>query len=146
MCQNWRCCTRKSANSLTSYLYIGTNHRGAQVFSWLATHDIEGVTGDVLPLLTYLVDHNYIDADTYLGTIEFGTEASHSPKSVTFRVPNLDIDISSSRNNSATGSPTFRGISKSNSGWVKQSGATVQTVLEGRWVACAFALVMVWSL
>lgn len=116
------------------------------MFSWLASHDIKGATGDLLPLITYLVEHDFMDANTYLGTIEFGTEASHSPKSVTFKVPNLDIDISDTRNNSATGSPIFRGISKSSSGWVKQSGASLQTSLPSWWVAYAFTIVMVWCM
>jgi hypothetical protein len=138
------CCKQNSANVITSYLYIGTNHRGAQVFSWLAAHDIRGVTGDLLPLLAYLVDHNHVDPDTYLGTIEFGTEASHSPKNVTFKVPNLSLDVSDERNRSSGDSPTFRDISKSSSGWVTQSDASVDKLLRVWPVACAFALVMIW--
>lgn len=116
------------------------------MFSWLASHDIGGVTGDMLPLIAYLVDHRYIDADAYLGTIEFGTEASHSTRNVTFKVSNLDIKISNVHNSSATGSPMFRSIGKSTSGWVKQSDASVQTLLREWWVAYALAIAMVWSL
>jgi hypothetical protein len=135
---------QSSTNVMTSYLYIGTNHRGAQVFSWLAAHDIRGVTGNLLPLLTYLVDHNHVDSDTYLGTIEFGTEASHSPKNVTFKVPNLTLDVSDERNSSAADSPTFRDISKSSSGWVTQSNASVNKLLRLWLVAYGFAFALAW--
>ncbi|KAK1756362.1 hypothetical protein QBC47DRAFT_460200 [Echria macrotheca] len=58
--------------------------RGTHVFTWVATTNEADFAADVSPLLQSLWRSGLVAADSYLGPVEFGSEAFHSPTNVTF--------------------------------------------------------------
>jgi xyloglucan-specific endo-beta-1,4-glucanase len=78
---------------LHSSLYTGPNGNGQTVFSWLATSNITNFNFDVSPLLDYLTNHNLLPETTYLGSVQFGTEAFHATSNVTFLASNFNLDV-----------------------------------------------------
>lgn len=80
-------------NGTTFSLYTGPNGNGQTVFSWLATSNITNFNFDVSPLLDYLTSHNLLPETTYLGSVQFGTEAFHATSNVTFSASNFNLDV-----------------------------------------------------
>jgi hypothetical protein len=48
---------------------------------------------DISPLLTALVQNNLIPANVYVGRVDFGSEAFHSPSNVTFSAADYSMDL-----------------------------------------------------
>jgi hypothetical protein len=48
---------------------------------------------DISPLLTALVQNNLVPANAYIGRIDFGNEAFHSPSNVTFSAAGYSMDM-----------------------------------------------------
>lgn len=65
-------------------LYAGYNQRGTEVFTWVAATIETNFTADVSPLLQSLWRTGLLSADSYLGLVEFGSEAFHASANVTF--------------------------------------------------------------
>jgi xyloglucan-specific endo-beta-1,4-glucanase len=48
---------------------------------------------DVSPLLSALVKNNLVPANAYIGRVDFGTEAYHTPSNVTFSAAGYSMDL-----------------------------------------------------
>jgi xyloglucan-specific endo-beta-1,4-glucanase len=72
---------------------MGANTNGQFVYSWLASGDLSSFSGDISPLLHYLWRHSYISKSTYLGIVQFGSEAFHATSNVTFMATDFSIGI-----------------------------------------------------
>ncbi|KAL2437155.1 hypothetical protein ABEF95_016617 [Exophiala dermatitidis] len=81
------------------FLFHGTNDQNQTVFSWLAETNLT-TTGnasstDFSPLVHYLWQFDFMPADLYLGTVQFGTETYHaSPDEVLFRATDYSLGLS----------------------------------------------------
>ncbi|CAD6591528.1 MAG: hypothetical protein ASARMPREDX12_005204 [Alectoria sarmentosa] len=130
---------------------------GQEVFSFVAPENMTSFSQlNVLPLFQYLVEGNKMDASTYLGTAQFGSEAIHSDgKNVTFDASNIDLTIQTttssvtpSKTNGApaktNGAPTNSKTAPAKSGAVSLMGVEGLTwcwgLLEG-----AVGVWMLWS-
>ncbi|KAK1833592.1 hypothetical protein QBC39DRAFT_389826 [Podospora conica] len=74
-------------------LYRGRNQRGTNVFTWVATTNDMGFSADMSPLLQPLWRSGLISPASYIGVVEFGSEAFHSPENVTFLASGFDIHL-----------------------------------------------------
>lgn len=82
-----------TAVTLPSLLYRGTNQRGTSVFTWVATTNDVGFSADMSALLQPLWRSGLISPSSYIGVVEFGSEAFHSPENVTFAASDFDIRL-----------------------------------------------------
>jgi xyloglucan-specific endo-beta-1,4-glucanase len=80
-------------NGTTFSLYTGPNGNGQTVFSWLAASNITNFNFDITPLFDYLTSHNLLPSTTYLGSVQFGTEAFHATSNVTFSASNFNLKV-----------------------------------------------------
>ncbi|KAL2064672.1 hypothetical protein VTL71DRAFT_3810 [Oculimacula yallundae] len=83
-------------NGATFNLFVGQNSNQQEVFTWLASEQIESFKGDITPLLTQITTMNnasFPTGSTYLGHLSLGSEAFSANTSVMFTVPTLSIDI-----------------------------------------------------
>jgi xyloglucan-specific endo-beta-1,4-glucanase len=80
-------------NGTTFSLYTGPNGNGQTVFSWLAASNITSFNFDISPLFDYLTSHNLLPATTYLGSVQYGTEAFHATSNVTFSASNFNLKV-----------------------------------------------------
>jgi len=76
-----------------SVLYKGQNQRGTDVFTWMATSNVASFAAEVSPLLQSLWRNGLISPESHIGLVEFGSEAFHSPKNVTFAASDFGIRI-----------------------------------------------------
>jgi len=74
-------------------LYAGRNQRGTEVFTWVATKKETNFTADVSPLLQSLWRTGLLSADSYLGLVEFGSEAFHASTNVTFSASGFSMAL-----------------------------------------------------
>lgn len=82
-----------------SSLYTGENSNGQTVLTWYSSEPADKFHGDLNPLLDRLVEMAKTDFPTdsdYVGYMSLGTEAYSSDDYVTFHVPELSIEVSSS--------------------------------------------------
>lgn len=66
---------------------------GQQVFTWYSASTISNFTGDIAELLHYNTMNGDIPTDAYLGSIQFGQEATHAVDNVTFAANSVVIDL-----------------------------------------------------
>ncbi|CAK7226184.1 hypothetical protein SEUCBS140593_006155 [Sporothrix eucalyptigena] len=88
--------TTETVNGTTFSLYYGTNSLKQNVLTWLASETTDDFNGDLLPLITKLFtldNANFPSETDYLGYFAFGSEAYYSDDFVTFTVPHLSIDV-----------------------------------------------------
>lgn len=91
--------TTEVLNGTTFSLYYGTNSLKQNVLTWLASETTDKFNGDLLPLITKLFtlnNANFPSKTDYLGYFAFGSEAYYSTDFVTFSVPKLSIDVTTS--------------------------------------------------
>ncbi|OAA54359.1 xyloglucan-specific endoglucanase [Niveomyces insectorum RCEF 264] len=91
--------TTETVNGTTFSLYSGQNGLKQTVLTWLASETTDTFSGDLRPLLTKLFTLNeatYPSETDYLGYFAFGSEAYYSNDFVTFSVPHLSIDVTTS--------------------------------------------------
>lgn len=89
-----------------SSLWFDTNQRNQKVFTWV-TRDGSDVTQfdeDITPLLKFVLDSGEIDSDSWLGLVEFGSEAWHSPENITFSAAHFSMDLDNGDSGSSSGS------------------------------------------
>jgi xyloglucan-specific endo-beta-1,4-glucanase len=55
--------------------------------------DLDDFNLDISPLLTALVQNNLMSSSVYIGRIDFGSEAFHSPSNVTFSAADYSLDL-----------------------------------------------------
>ena len=79
--------------TLPSLLYRGKNQRGTNVFTWVATTNDTAFSADLSPLLQPLWRNGLISPASYLGVVEFGSEAFHSSENITFTASGFDIHL-----------------------------------------------------
>ncbi|KAK1485966.1 hypothetical protein CTAM01_12336 [Colletotrichum tamarilloi] len=87
-------------------LWFDTNQRNQKVFTWV-TRDGSDVTQfdeDITPLLKFVLDSGEIDSDSWLGLVEFGSEAWHSPENITFSAAHFSMDLDNGDSGSSSGS------------------------------------------
>lgn len=86
----------ETVNGTTFNLYYGTNSLKQNVLTWSASETTDNFNGNLLPLITKLFtlgNANFPSATDYLGYFAFGSEAYYSNDFVTFAVPHLAIDV-----------------------------------------------------
>jgi hypothetical protein len=92
--------TTETINGTTFSLYYGTNSLDQNVLTWLASTTTDTFSGDLLPLFTKLFslgdNTKYPTSSDYLGYFAFGSEAYYSDGFVTFSVPHLSINVTTS--------------------------------------------------
>ncbi|CAK7227555.1 hypothetical protein SBRCBS47491_006609 [Sporothrix bragantina] len=91
--------TTETINGTSFSLYYGTNSLKQNVLTWMASETTDNFEGDLLPLITKLFtldNANFPSATDYLGYFAFGSEAYYSDGFVTFTVPHLSIDVTTS--------------------------------------------------
>ncbi|KAF2752903.1 concanavalin A-like lectin/glucanase [Pseudovirgaria hyperparasitica] len=76
-------------------LYAGTNGNGQTVFSWVTTAPLTQFYGDVTPLVHFLPRYGFMPWDTYLGTVQFGSETFYAAENVKFYVKSFHADVKS---------------------------------------------------
>lgn len=84
------------ADTSLSDLHFDNNENDQGVLTWVAANNTEKFKGDLLPLVTFILDMNnssFPNSADYLGYVSLGTEALSATKEVTFHVPTLSIDI-----------------------------------------------------
>ncbi|OCL04604.1 glycosyltransferase family 2 protein [Glonium stellatum] len=86
-------CWNQSLGDVIFKLYIGKNHRGHSIFSWVSPLNMTDFNEDISPLLQALWRNGLVSPDALLGLVEFGTEASHSDKNVTFTMSNFGMAL-----------------------------------------------------
>ncbi|PQE07466.1 glycosyl transferase protein [Rutstroemia sp. NJR-2017a BBW] len=99
-------------------LYAGQNTINQTVYSWWPNQNISSLTAlDVSPLLNYLWRKVYIPSDIYVGAVQWGNDARHSNKNVTFDVSTFGVNIMKGTPVKAIGAgeksrkaPTFSGL------------------------------------
>jgi xyloglucan-specific endo-beta-1,4-glucanase len=55
--------------------------------------DMQDFNLDISPLLTALVQNNLVPSNVYIGRVDFGSEAFHSPSNVTFSAADYSMDL-----------------------------------------------------
>lgn len=91
--------TTATVNGTSFDLYYGENGNKQHVLTWVATDTVETFNGDLLPLITKLFamdNTDYPVSTDYLGYFAFGSEAYYSDAYVTFDVPHLSINVTTS--------------------------------------------------
>jgi xyloglucan-specific endo-beta-1,4-glucanase len=63
---------------LHSTLFHGFNGVNQSVYSWLPWDNFTSIDTDLSPLIHYLWRKEYISKNTYLGLVQWGSEAMHS--------------------------------------------------------------------
>lgn len=66
-----------------------------RVLSWAAAENVTDFDVEALPLITYLVENDFVSADDVLGLVEFGSEAFYSTSNVTFSAFNMEVKVES---------------------------------------------------
>ncbi|EED13686.1 conserved hypothetical protein [Talaromyces stipitatus ATCC 10500] len=90
---------RKIINQTEFDLYHGSHiidGKTQNVFTWVASENIESFYGDISPLITELTSKTgteYPKESDYMGSFGFGTEAYSANQFVTFHVPRLEVNI-----------------------------------------------------
>ncbi|KAF9871024.1 hypothetical protein CkaCkLH20_11441 [Colletotrichum karsti] len=76
-------------------LWYDTNQRDQKVFTWVTRDgsDVNQFDEDVAPLFKYVLESGEIDEDSWLGLVEFGSEAWHSPDNITFSAAHFSMDL-----------------------------------------------------
>ncbi|KAJ2898765.1 putative Glycoside Hydrolase Family 12 [Zalerion maritima] len=74
-------------------LYDGMNERGQTVLTWVAAENVTEFDAEVLPLIEYLLDNDFVDGDDILGLVEFGSEAFYATDNVTFSAYNMEVTL-----------------------------------------------------
>ncbi|KAK0711976.1 concanavalin A-like lectin/glucanase domain-containing protein [Lasiosphaeris hirsuta] len=87
------CILNQTVGHVKFVLYHGKNHRETDVFTWLATSSEPSFAAEISPLLQYLWRNGLISPASYIGVVEFGTEAFHSLENVTFSASNFHMDL-----------------------------------------------------
>ncbi|EXJ93927.1 hypothetical protein A1O1_02320 [Capronia coronata CBS 617.96] len=90
------------------FLFSGTNSQNQTVFSWLPEHNLTASNADYSPLIHYLWQFNFMPADIYLGTVQFGTETYHATSEVLFRATNYTLSLDRNRTQDLSQSPLQR--------------------------------------
>lgn len=88
-----RSCYTQKLGGVTFTLYIGQNSNNATVYTWHTATNQTGFFEDVSPLLQYLWRNNLVDADAYLGLVQYGTEAYHAASNVTLSASNFSMAL-----------------------------------------------------
>lgn len=88
-------CWNQSLGNVIFKLYTGKNHRGHRTFSWMSPVNMTDFNEDISPLLQALWRNKLIPGDAFLGLVEFGTEAFHSDKNITFTVSHFSMNLTS---------------------------------------------------
>lgn len=78
-----------------STLYHGLNGVNQSVYTWLPSSNLTSIDADVSPLLHYLWRKEYISKKTYLGLVQWGSEAVHSAQghNVTFQAEGVSLAV-----------------------------------------------------
>jgi len=76
-----------------SILYRGRNQRGTDVLTWVATVNVTDFAAEVSPLLQSLWRNELVSPASHVGLVEFGSEAFHSARNVTFSASNFSIRL-----------------------------------------------------
>ncbi|KAK2038451.1 concanavalin A-like lectin/glucanase [Colletotrichum somersetense] len=86
-------------------LWYDTNGRGQKVFTWVTSDgsDVNQFDEDITPLLKYVLDSGEIDDESWLGLVEFGSEAWHSPENVTFSAAHFSMELNAPGGGSGNG-------------------------------------------
>lgn len=81
--------------SFNSTLSHGLNGVNQSVYSWLPSSNLTSIDADVSPLIHYLWRKEYIPNSTYLGLVQWGSEAVHSAQghNVTFLAESISIAV-----------------------------------------------------
>jgi len=74
-------------------LYYGDNSLGQKVFTWVAHGNTTTFNSDINPLLEQLAQFGGPQDTDHLGYVAFGSEALYSLQNVTFSVPDLEMDL-----------------------------------------------------
>ncbi|KAK1993299.1 concanavalin A-like lectin/glucanase [Colletotrichum falcatum] len=87
-------------------LWYDTNGREQKVFTWVTRDgsDVNQFNEDITPLLKYVLDSGEIDRESWLGLVEFGSEAWHSPENVTFSAAHFSMELDGQGGGSGSGS------------------------------------------
>ncbi|OCK77131.1 glycoside hydrolase family 12 protein [Lepidopterella palustris CBS 459.81] len=88
-------CWNQTLGDVIFKLYMGKNHRGNNVFSWISPLNITDFNEDISPLLQALWRNSLVPQNAFLGLVEFGSEAFHSDKNVTFSISNFGMNLTS---------------------------------------------------
>ncbi|KAM3072544.1 hypothetical protein ACMFMG_009338 [Clarireedia jacksonii] len=99
-------------------LYAGQNDKKQTIYSWWPNQNLSSLTAlDVSPLLNYLWRQVYIPSDIYVGAVQWGNDARHSNKNLTFDVYTVGMNIIKGTPVQALGAgdkstkpPTFSGL------------------------------------
>nr|POF12952.1 udp-glucose 6-dehydrogenase 3 [Quercus suber] len=76
-------------------LFNGTNTNGQTVFSWVSNTTLTTFSLDIAPLIGFLVANDYMPADAFLGTLQFGSETSFASGEVNFTVHAFEAYVGS---------------------------------------------------
>lgn len=80
-------------------MYTGQNDRGQNVYSWFPAAattlnaNVGSFTGDLALLLKEVQNMQLLDPTIYLGSVQFGSETTHSVKNVTFNANPVMMDL-----------------------------------------------------
>ncbi|KAI8165069.1 hypothetical protein K4K49_008429 [Colletotrichum sp. SAR 10_70] len=76
-------------------LWYDTNQRDQKVFTWVTRDgsDVNEFDEDVKPLFDYVLNSGEIDKESWLGLVEFGSEAWHSEDNTTFSAANFKMEL-----------------------------------------------------
>ncbi|TQN66157.1 Endoglucanase cel12A [Colletotrichum shisoi] len=87
-------------------LWYETNQREQKVFTWVTRDgaDVTQFDEDITPLLKFVLESGEIDEDSWLGLVEFGSEAWHSPENVTFSAAHFSMELDNGESGSGSGS------------------------------------------
>ncbi|KAK1635909.1 concanavalin A-like lectin/glucanase domain-containing protein [Colletotrichum phormii] len=87
-------------------LWFDANQRDQKVFTWVTRNgsDVTQFDEDITPLLKFVLDSGEIDSDSWLGLVEFGSEAWHSPENITFSAAHFSMDLDNGNSGSSSGS------------------------------------------
>ncbi|OLN96031.1 Endoglucanase cel12A [Colletotrichum chlorophyti] len=101
-------------------LWYDTNQREQKVFTWVTRNgeDVNQFDEDITPLLEYVLESGEIDKESWLGLVEFGSEAWHSPENITFSAANFAMELDTEDNGSGSGSGSGSGGNDENAATV----------------------------
>jgi xyloglucan-specific endo-beta-1,4-glucanase len=108
------------------------------VYSWYAKTNIKNFDFDVTPLIKELSTSNFVPLNTYIGTVEFGSEAFFATENITFSASKFDMFLESknSPRQRPSTSPTTSSISTTGTvrpslGSLRVSLPTFQVIIFG---------------
>ncbi|KAF6804687.1 glycosyl transferase [Colletotrichum sojae] len=92
-------------------LWYDTNQRDQKVFTWVTRDgsDVNEFDADVAPLFKYVLESGEIDKESWLGLVEFGSEAWHSPDNITFSAANFAMELDNGDGGEGSGSGSGSG-------------------------------------